>query len=296
MRLIGTFDQPFNLEPKIEGMLDARMLVPSYADLLLFTETNYLPNGFLVSVIDEDVDLQGIYQLINNTDLSNPDSWIKIGSSSSGGGSDTIIRIIDRMPVIIPEDAEIHFINEGDSSFSISSVAVVSTKDYAFPDDTTIVPITFTSGYFYAINPDGLADADRDFMTVSDALAFMGNFNRPFMADYKISNGNIDVNIKSKNLIVAIDPTVASTVTSVQVLRPDNSVIYSSTLPSTGLLDLSSVLLTDGTLYKVVIASTSSSTNIYVEAGNKSITKVQNFTSGDSDNSFTSPIRVAIQQ
>lgn len=78
MRQLGTYDQPFNYEVKIEGMLDARMIVPSYTDLLLFTESNYLPNGFIVSVYDTDPTKIGLYRLVDNTALDSPDSWVKI--------------------------------------------------------------------------------------------------------------------------------------------------------------------------------------------------------------------------
>lgn len=78
MRIIGTYPQPFNYEVTIEGMLDARMLVSSYEDLLLFTELNYLPNGFIVSVIDSDPTLSGLYKLEDNSDLSNPESWTRL--------------------------------------------------------------------------------------------------------------------------------------------------------------------------------------------------------------------------
>lgn len=86
MRQIGTFPQPFNYEVTIEGMLDARMLVPSLADLLTFTEGNYLPNGFLVSVFDGTPSNRGLYQLIDNTDLGNINSWRRIDGIDGNNG------------------------------------------------------------------------------------------------------------------------------------------------------------------------------------------------------------------
>lgn len=82
MRQIGTFEQPFNYEVTIEGMLDARMLVPTLADLLTFTETNYLPNGFLVSVFDPVPANRGVYRLVDNTALDNINSWVKLSEAS----------------------------------------------------------------------------------------------------------------------------------------------------------------------------------------------------------------------
>lgn len=82
MRQLGTYEQSFNYEVKIEGMLDARMLVPTLADLLTFTESNYLPNGFVVSVFDDEPTNRGFYQLIDNTNLSDIASWIKLDATN----------------------------------------------------------------------------------------------------------------------------------------------------------------------------------------------------------------------
>lgn len=83
MRQRGTYDQPFNYEVTIQGMLDARMLVPTLADLLTFTDTNYLPNGFLVSVYDPIESNRGVYRLIDNTNVANINSWVKLSSNDS---------------------------------------------------------------------------------------------------------------------------------------------------------------------------------------------------------------------
>jgi len=83
MRPQGTFAVATNFETKIEWTLDGRSLVGSYADLLTFVEDNYIPLGFPVAVFDSDPALRGIYQCINNLDLSNPASWEKI----TGGGA-----------------------------------------------------------------------------------------------------------------------------------------------------------------------------------------------------------------
>jgi hypothetical protein len=96
----GTFEFSNNLEVKIAGPLDARTMVSSYADLLTFTSDNYLIKGFIVSVYDADLTKRGIYQLIDQYNLSSPLSWKLVaggiastsgisGSSGSSGRSGT---------------------------------------------------------------------------------------------------------------------------------------------------------------------------------------------------------------
>lgn len=80
MRISGTYPLPYNYEGEIEGLIDSRMFCPTYADLLTYTEANYLINGFPVFVYDDDEDLRGLYQLVDATDLSNPNSWEKIST------------------------------------------------------------------------------------------------------------------------------------------------------------------------------------------------------------------------
>ncbi len=80
----GTFEFSNNLEVKIAGPLDARTMVSSYSDLLTFTSDNYLINGFTVSVYDTDPNKRGIYQLINQNNLSSASSWQKITSNLTG--------------------------------------------------------------------------------------------------------------------------------------------------------------------------------------------------------------------
>lgn len=60
------------------------MYCPSYADLLLFDASNYIFNGFFVTVWDADASKRGVYVCINENDLSNPASWQKLGT---GGAS-----------------------------------------------------------------------------------------------------------------------------------------------------------------------------------------------------------------
>lgn len=81
-RTQGTFLFSENLEVKKSWTLDARQLVKSYNDLLSFDSTNYITEGFPVNVYDVDITKRGIYMCINASALSNPNSWLKIGSFS----------------------------------------------------------------------------------------------------------------------------------------------------------------------------------------------------------------------
>lgn len=82
MRVPGTFEQEFNYELTIQGLMDSRMFVPTYADLLTYTDANYLILGFPVFVYDTDASLRGCYQCLNITALSNPNSWEKLGGKT----------------------------------------------------------------------------------------------------------------------------------------------------------------------------------------------------------------------
>lgn len=79
MREQGTYPLEFNYEGVIAGLIDARMFCPTYADLLTYTDANYLINGFPVFVYDTNPQLRGVYQCIDITNLSNPNSWEKAG-------------------------------------------------------------------------------------------------------------------------------------------------------------------------------------------------------------------------
>jgi len=78
MREKGTFRTPFNYEREKEGNIDATKFVPTYCDLFTFTESNYMYNGATVEVWDNNINLRGLYMLLNSNDLSNPNSWKKI--------------------------------------------------------------------------------------------------------------------------------------------------------------------------------------------------------------------------
>ena len=83
-RIPGSYNIPTNYEVQITAPFDARTLVNSYADLLNFTSADYIYNGFLVSVVDTDPNLTGVYQLIDKDNPSDSNSWQKLGS---GGGT-----------------------------------------------------------------------------------------------------------------------------------------------------------------------------------------------------------------
>ena len=80
----GTFELSSTIERKKYGNLDATKYVPTYNDLFLFDDSNYMYNGAIVEVWDTNPDLRGVYQLINESDLSNPNSWVRIISDKSG--------------------------------------------------------------------------------------------------------------------------------------------------------------------------------------------------------------------
>jgi len=80
----GTFDFSANFETKIEGTLDARQLVDDFADLLNFTSDDFIPNGFPVSVKGvSTVSERGIYLCIDNQNLDQAGSWLKVGANGS---------------------------------------------------------------------------------------------------------------------------------------------------------------------------------------------------------------------
>lgn len=105
MRTQGTYPLEFNYELVIQGMVDSRMFCPTYADLLTYTDANYLMNGFPVFVFDTDQELRGVYQCIDITDLSNPASWEKVGARApktalqiTDGVNISIVWAVDTIP------------------------------------------------------------------------------------------------------------------------------------------------------------------------------------------------------
>ena len=112
----GDFPFSYNFERKKKATLDATTFVNSFADLLLFTAANFMFNGFEVKVWDADPELSGMYELIDEENLSIPESWRKTGALTVGeyvtgglkfiGKNETtgkieeakIIKIIDKIP------------------------------------------------------------------------------------------------------------------------------------------------------------------------------------------------------
>ena len=101
-RVPGTFNISSNYNVSVKKPFDARMLVPTYADLTLksnwqivettssgTTKTSFIAyNGMLVAVADKNnVANSGLYMLFDvnsgkNPDVENIENWIKIGETS----------------------------------------------------------------------------------------------------------------------------------------------------------------------------------------------------------------------
>ena len=110
-RLRGTFNLDANYDVVVKRPIDARMLVPTYADLTIKdnwyatddfgnpTTSLVAFNGMLVAVADKlDVEHSGLYMLFDTNAKKNPnveleDNWIKIGETSDIG--DFLKRITD---------------------------------------------------------------------------------------------------------------------------------------------------------------------------------------------------------
>lgn len=82
-REIGTFNFGANFEVLKEGTIDARQLVDDFADLLAFTESNFIPNGFIVAVKGTTTPSErGVYMCIDKDNLDLAASWELVGKSS----------------------------------------------------------------------------------------------------------------------------------------------------------------------------------------------------------------------
>ena len=102
-RVRGSISFSSNYEASISKPMDARMLVPSYEDLLdnnnwiTSKETPCCFNGMLVAVANtKDTSKNGLYMLFDGTNARKPDvtvetNWIKIGETSDI--SDFVSRI-----------------------------------------------------------------------------------------------------------------------------------------------------------------------------------------------------------
>ena len=110
-RTPGTFNIYSNYDVGVKKPFDARMLVPTYADLTIksnwqivetddagATKTTFIAyNGMLVAVADKnDVANSGLYMLFDigsgkNPNVEEPNNWIKIGETSDI--SDLVTRV-----------------------------------------------------------------------------------------------------------------------------------------------------------------------------------------------------------
>jgi hypothetical protein len=88
-RTKGTFRFPSNFEIAIKGPIDARGHVTSVEDLLGFTGGQFLYNGHIVTLfgLTGGYTYNGVWQLIDETALSNISSWQKLSGASSAGPS-----------------------------------------------------------------------------------------------------------------------------------------------------------------------------------------------------------------
>lgn len=88
-RELGTFRFSANFETRIKSTLDARQLVDNFSDLLLFTEDNFIPTGFVVAVKGVNTPGErGLYQCRDENNITDPENWVKIG----GEGVDALVQ------------------------------------------------------------------------------------------------------------------------------------------------------------------------------------------------------------
>ena len=82
VRQKGSFKQPENFEILMEGMIDSRMWVDDFSNLLEFTVSDYIAYGFPVMVRGITTPSEkGWYVCIDSDNLSNSSSWEFIGAS-----------------------------------------------------------------------------------------------------------------------------------------------------------------------------------------------------------------------
>lgn len=216
-----------------------------------------------------------------------------------------IERIIDTIVPLIPlSGLTLYIINRGDRSLyyiplgGTGQLSIDINNVYPFIFDSnpgTIPDILFADDYFYSIEPDGIDDAHATFLTASGATAKMANFTAAFTADFIISNGNSDLNIKTKNLIISAvaDPLI----TQLQIKDYNSSAVIIDETNNLGsqILYLGSDL-TIGQTVKAVVLSDNPNQQISIEAKNISgvLLKTQNFLETDPDNNLVAPVRITI--
>lgn len=112
----GTFSQSANYELQKEGTIDARQFVDVFADLLNFTASNYIAEGFPVTVRQDstyegNTYKKGWYQFLGGA-LNDANNWEFMGNVIPDWDADTDNpRRIDNKPTHLSQ-----FINDGDKT------------------------------------------------------------------------------------------------------------------------------------------------------------------------------------
>lgn len=221
---------------------------------------------------------------------------------------DNIVIISDTEEVYIPSILIVNFVNQGDSGieYKLSSDGITllllegGRYGFAFTGDPAQVPLlTFISSSFYAFYPDGEDQSDVIYLTSTAAAAYIAAFNLAFAQNFITQNGNGNVNILVKNLLVNVANTIAASITSLQILDSSDNVVYHATTP----IDITNGLKYAGhdlgvDTYKVVVQSSDPTVQISVKGGNSSsaVIKDEQFAANDPDNGFTSPIQITINK
>lgn len=85
----GTFNFSASLEPKKDSALDARLVVNTYAELIL-PETwqdeagsVWLYDGMIVSIVADTEDKNGVYMLKDKTQYTSASNWVRIDASAA---------------------------------------------------------------------------------------------------------------------------------------------------------------------------------------------------------------------
>lgn len=85
----GTFNFSASLEPKKDSSLDARLVVNTYAELIL-PETwqdeagsVWLYDGMIVSIVADTEDKNGVYMLKDKTQYTSASNWVRIDASAA---------------------------------------------------------------------------------------------------------------------------------------------------------------------------------------------------------------------
>ena len=88
-RARGTFNFSASLEVKKQGALDSRLVVQTYAELVLAStwadDDNkiWLYDGMIVSVVADTSDKNGVYMLTNKDEYATASSWVRIDAASA---------------------------------------------------------------------------------------------------------------------------------------------------------------------------------------------------------------------